>query len=265
MRELYVRRYFSKTEKARREYARSLVHVREARAANKARDEFLAHMGHERGTPLNAILGSSDVIKGELLGPLGSGRYEGYVDDIRASGSHLLAIANDILDVAQASAGQTPINKFIRTSVNANASTANQAYVPNYYNSQVANPQDNLYFTLNAQQAILVERYGVRGPAAPNSTGYDLLSAWIQVPNQTPTQAPAGGIPAAYQLNEAFYGVLPSQTNQFAGVPLLPQGQLLLWNEAAYATWVDNGTSIPAGDVRQAFVGTLFGTNAEGV
>ena len=105
IRELDLRRDFATAEKLRREHARSLALVREAEAANRAKDEFLAHMGHELRTPLNAIIGFSEVMKERVLGPLGSGRYESYIADIHASGQRLLGVVNDILDIAQASAG----------------------------------------------------------------------------------------------------------------------------------------------------------------
>lgn len=159
-----------------------------------------------------------------------------------------------------------PVNKFIRTSLNAVASTVNQAFVPSWTSSNVANPWDNLFFQLNLQQAILVERYGVRGPAAPNSAGNDLLTGYLAVPNQAPQQAPAGGIPAAWLRSDMRYGLrLGLNLNDYDGVPFLPEGPQLVWNEQAYLTWVDNGVSIGSGNVRQAFVGTLIGSNAQGV
>ncbi len=105
IRELDLRHDFANVEKLRREHARSLALVREAEAANRAKDEFLAHMGHELRTPLNAVIGFSEVMKERVLGPLGSERYESYIADIHASGQRLLSVVNDILDIAQASAG----------------------------------------------------------------------------------------------------------------------------------------------------------------
>jgi len=78
----------------------------EAQAANRAKSEFLANMSHELRTPLNAIIGFSEAMFWQLDGPLGSKRYTEYAKDIHQSGSHLLEIINDILDIAKVEAGK---------------------------------------------------------------------------------------------------------------------------------------------------------------
>jgi signal transduction histidine kinase len=62
-------------------------------------------MSHELRTPLNAVIGFSEVMKVELMGPLGSDLYRGYAKDIHDSSSHLLAIINDILDISSIESG----------------------------------------------------------------------------------------------------------------------------------------------------------------
>ncbi|WP_163268988.1 PAS domain-containing sensor histidine kinase [Chelativorans alearense] len=82
-----------------------------AEAANRAKSEFLANMSHELRTPLNAIIGFSELMQQSLFGPLGSERYEEYVGDIYSSGTYLLGVINDILDMSKIEAGQFSINR----------------------------------------------------------------------------------------------------------------------------------------------------------
>nr|WP_090329741.1 PAS domain-containing sensor histidine kinase [Nitratireductor aquibiodomus] len=81
-----------------------------AEAANRAKSEFLANMSHELRTPLNAIIGFSEVMESGMFGPLGSERYEEYVRDICSSGSYLLGVINDILDMSKIEAGQFSVD-----------------------------------------------------------------------------------------------------------------------------------------------------------
>jgi signal transduction histidine kinase len=82
-----------------------------AERANRSKTEFLATMSHELRTPLNAILGFSDMMVCEVIGPLGSERYRSYAQDIHASGSHLLDIINDVLDLSKAVAGKLELSE----------------------------------------------------------------------------------------------------------------------------------------------------------
>ncbi|BAW97565.1 two-component hybrid sensor and regulator [[Synechococcus] sp. NIES-970] len=68
--------------------------------ATRLKDEFLANMSHELRTPLNAILGMAEALKEEVYGPLQERQYRS-VQTIEASGHHLLALINDILDLAK--------------------------------------------------------------------------------------------------------------------------------------------------------------------
>ena len=82
-----------------------------AEQANQAKTEFLATMSHEFRTPLNAILGFSDILRAQYLGPLGAPKYAEYIDDIHQSGAIMLALVNDILDIAEIEAGKRPIHR----------------------------------------------------------------------------------------------------------------------------------------------------------
>ncbi|WP_421730743.1 PAS domain-containing sensor histidine kinase [Brevundimonas sp.] len=86
------------------------VAMTRAEAANQAKSEFLANMSHELRTPLNAINGFSEIMAGQMFGPLGDKRYVGYAGDILKSGQHLLSLINDILDMAKIEAGKMTLH-----------------------------------------------------------------------------------------------------------------------------------------------------------
>ena len=78
---------------------------RELETTSRHKSEFLANMSHELRTPLNAILGFSQVLEKRLFGELNEKQGE-YVEDIHSSGSHLLSLINDVLDLSKVEAGQ---------------------------------------------------------------------------------------------------------------------------------------------------------------
>jgi signal transduction histidine kinase len=78
---------------------------REAEGASEAKSLFLANMSHELRTPLNAVIGFADLLYNEFYGAHTDSRYRTYARDIRDSGQHLLAIINDVLDVARMETG----------------------------------------------------------------------------------------------------------------------------------------------------------------
>ncbi len=77
-----------------------------AEQGSRAKSEFLATISHELRTPLNAIIGFSDMIIQLGASMLTSEQHLGYVKDINSSGTHLLAVINDILDLSKAEAGK---------------------------------------------------------------------------------------------------------------------------------------------------------------
>lgn len=78
----------------------------DVRSANETKSAFLAAVSHEMRTPLNAILGFSDVLAGEYFGKLANDRQREYVGLIRQSGAHLLSVVNTMLDMSKIEAGR---------------------------------------------------------------------------------------------------------------------------------------------------------------
>jgi signal transduction histidine kinase/CheY-like chemotaxis protein len=82
---------------------------REIETANRHKSEFLANMSHELRTPLNAVIGFSEVLLERMFGELNQKQDE-YLNDILASGRHLLSLINDILDLSKVEAGQMDLD-----------------------------------------------------------------------------------------------------------------------------------------------------------
>ena len=81
-----------------------------AEATSRQKSEFLARISHELRTPLNAIMGFSEVMRLQRFGEIGNEKYRGYVNDIHASGGHLLSLINDLLDLSKVEAGKLELN-----------------------------------------------------------------------------------------------------------------------------------------------------------
>ena len=83
--------------------------IMEATRASDAKSRFLATVSHEFRTPLNAIIGFSELMRAEVFGPVGQPVYKEYVDDIASSGNHMMELVNDVLDVTTIESGKRDI------------------------------------------------------------------------------------------------------------------------------------------------------------
>jgi PAS domain S-box-containing protein len=86
------------------------VALDQARSANRAKSDFLASMSHELRTPLNAVIGFGETMALEVFGPIPP-KYKEYAQDIVDSGSHLLDLITDILDLAKIEAGRMDLTE----------------------------------------------------------------------------------------------------------------------------------------------------------
>lgn len=101
-------------EERRRAETRLTAAKERAEAGDRAKSEFLANMSHEFRTPLNAIIGFSEILQDRLPGSLNDKQMR-YVHHIVSGGHHLLQLVNDILDLAKVESGRmrlhlSPVN-----------------------------------------------------------------------------------------------------------------------------------------------------------
>jgi PAS domain S-box-containing protein len=82
----------------------------DAERASAAKTDFLAKVSHEVRTPLNAIIGFAEVMQEERFGPVGNERYREYLRDIHASGTHVMSLINDLLDLSKIEAGRMELD-----------------------------------------------------------------------------------------------------------------------------------------------------------
>ncbi|MDX1975614.1 MAG: PAS domain-containing sensor histidine kinase [Rickettsiales bacterium] len=83
----------------------------EAELALRARSEFLANMSHDLRTPLNAVIGFSQIIDSQMFGKIGNPQYLEYIKHIQESGYDLLSKIEDLLEIANIDAGRVGLDK----------------------------------------------------------------------------------------------------------------------------------------------------------
>lgn len=96
------------TERKRFELALQHKNI-ELANANQAKDRFLASMSHELRTPLNAIIGFTGTLLMKLPGPINADQ-EKQLRTVQTSAKHLLALINDLLDLAKIEAGKRDLD-----------------------------------------------------------------------------------------------------------------------------------------------------------
>ena len=79
----------------------------EARSANRAKSEFLSHMSHDIRTPINGIMGMTEIA---LKNVSDAARVEDCLGKISNSSQHLLSLINDVLDMSQIESGKVTVN-----------------------------------------------------------------------------------------------------------------------------------------------------------
>jgi PAS domain S-box-containing protein len=83
---------------------------RQAQRSLSDKSEFLAKVSHEIRTPLNSIVGFSEVMLEERFGPIGNERYRDYLKDIRASGTQVVSLLDDLIDLSKIEAGKLELS-----------------------------------------------------------------------------------------------------------------------------------------------------------
>jgi len=79
--------------------------ARSAEQSNDKKSAFVANISHQLRTPLNSIIGFSEMMTDQVYGPLGHEKYSEYAHSVHDSGTYLLRILNDVRDLSRAEIG----------------------------------------------------------------------------------------------------------------------------------------------------------------
>ena len=116
----------------RKRAERALMRAKqEAELASETKSKFLAHMSHELRTPLNSIIGFTELMQKGIFGTVENARYVDYLETIQYSGTHLLTLINNLLDLSKIEAGREELHEenvdmptLLRTAAHAEDATA---------------------------------------------------------------------------------------------------------------------------------------------
>lgn len=85
--------------------------ARAAKLSNDKRSAFVANISHQLRTPLNSIIGFSEMMTDQLFGPLGHAKYLEYAQSVHNSGEYLMRILNDLRDLSRAEIGSLDLEE----------------------------------------------------------------------------------------------------------------------------------------------------------
>jgi signal transduction histidine kinase len=83
----------------------------QAEAASSAKSSFLSNMSNKLRTPLNTMIAFSELMRAEQFGPIGAPQYKEYAQHINSASQHLLALINNILDLAKSESGKLTLQE----------------------------------------------------------------------------------------------------------------------------------------------------------
>jgi len=227
-----------------------------AEQSNVAKSEFMSRMSHELRTPLNSVLGFSQILQMELVSP---DQLE-LVDHIFKSGSHLLGLINEVLDISRVESGHisvslesVSVDDVVDECVRIMSPLANEAgialVVHDLHDTQVLSDQQRLtqvllnlmsnavkfnstHGTVTVDCSTLDDRVCLSvtdtGPGVPKAERERIFEPFVQAHGDTTRTDSAGlGLAIVRRLTEAHDGVV--------GLESPPQGGARFYFEAAFA------------------------------